>query len=241
MVRPQGAVFWLVLGALFALLLNAAAVVLPIGLVASPLHALGTAFALAWIGTAWALSPAARGFVSLASLLLLGIQLVGYASGWVQVVAFGALVGMPFWAITAANPIARLPGLGMALPVGSTAVLALATFLAMADVASPADPLAQWGWVYAWGLTVFCVAIWHWWGSDLPKDRMHRAEAVLLGWMGAVLVIPMRLALLPSLPAEHFGILAGVVDGTAIALLFVSAWAARQVASTMRYNERNPQ
>ncbi|MNK73014.1 hypothetical protein D3C87_925010 [compost metagenome] len=241
MVRPQGAVFWLVLGALFALLLNGVGLLLPVGLLSSPLHGLGMAFALTWIGTSWGFCPAVRSCWTLGSMLLLGVQLVGAAFGWAHVVAFGALLGMPFWALTAAHPISRLPGLGTALPVGSTTALALATFLAMADVARPADPLVHMGWVYAWGLTVFCVALWHWWGSDLPAERMHRAEAVLLGWMGAVLVIPMRLALLPMLPAEHFGILAGVVDGTAIALLFVSAWAARLVASATRTYERNPQ
>jgi|GEM_PF-3042338 len=241
MVRPQGAVFWLVLGALFALLLNASAVLLPVGLIGSPLHGLGTALALGWLGTSWLMAPAVRSCWTVGSMLLLGVQLAGMAFGGAQVVALGALLGMPLWALTAAHPIARLPGLGMALPVGSTAALALAFFLAMADLARPADPVVHWGWVYAWGLTVFCVALWHAWGSDLPEDRQHRAEAVLLGWMGAVLVIPVRLALLPSLPAEHFGALAGVMDGMAIALLFVSAWAARQVASTSRLNERNPQ
>jgi hypothetical protein len=208
---------------------------------ASPFQALGVAFALGWFGVAALVGRAGRNAWSLASMLLLGILLLGYAFGWAHVVALGSILGMPFWALAAAHPVIRLPGLGTALPLGSTLALALAVFLAMSDVVSPADPLVHWGWVYAWGLTVFCVALWHWWGTELPADRMYRAEAVLLGWMGAVIVIPVRLSLVPLMPAEHFGVLAGVVDATAIAMLFASAWAARQVATTLLFNERNPQ
>ncbi len=241
MVRPQGAVFWQGLGASFALLLNATALLLPVGLIGSPLHAFGTAIALGWLGGAWGMLRAKRSVLMLLSMLLLGIQLLGYAFGWAHVVGLLAILGMPLWALTAAHPVIRLPGLGMGLPLGSLLALALATFLAMADAASPADPLVHWGWIYAWGLTVFCVGLWHWWGTELPAERIHHAEAVLLGWMGAVIVIPVRLTLIPLMPAEHFGALAGVVDATAIALLFASAWAARQVAVTSLFNERNPQ
>ncbi len=245
MTRPQEGLFWLLLGALFALLLNGVALLLGNGLFGSPFHALGTAFALGWIAVAWVTSPVSRSFWSVASLLLLGLQLLGYAGGWTHGVVFAALLGLPLWALAAAHPVIRLPGLGpgfgMGLPLGSTLALALAFFLAMSDLAWPADPLVHWGWVYAWGLTVFCVALWHWWGTELPKDRIHRAEAVLLGWMGAVIVIPIRLSLVPLMPRDHFGALAGVVDATAIAMLFASAWAARQVAATVLFNERNPQ
>lgn len=238
---PQGAVFWLVLGALFALLVNGAALLPPLGLMASPFQALGATFALGWLASAALVSKAGRRGWCLAGMLLLGIQLLGYACGWAHVVALGSILGMPLWALAAAHPVIRLPGLGTALPLGSILALALACLLAMSDVARPADPLVHWGWIYAWGLTVLCVALWHWWGTELPEDRIYRAEAVLLGWMGAVIVIPVRLSLVPLMPAEHFGVLAGVVDATAIAMLFASAWAARQVATTMLVNERNPQ
>ena len=239
--RPQGGVFWLALGALFALLVNGTALLLPLGLMATPFQALGIAFALGWLGVAALVGKPGRQAWCLTGMLLLGIQLLGYACGWAHVVALGSILGMPLWMLAAAHPVIRLPGLGTALPLGSTLALALACLLAMSDVASPADPLVQWGWVYAWGLTVFCVALWHSWGSDLPDDRQQLAEAVLLGWMGAVIVIPIRLSLVPLMPAEHFGVLAGVVDATAIAMLFASAWAARQVATTSLFNERNPQ
>lgn len=241
MVRPQGGVFWLVLGAAFALLLNFAALLLPLGLFGSPFHALASLFAMGWLGAAWLASREARSAVCLLSMLLLGVQILGYGLGWVHLVALGALLGVPLWALAAAHPVIRLPGLGMGLPLGSTIALALAFFLAMSDVVSPADPLVHWGWVYAWGLTVLCVALWHWWGSELPQERLHRAEAVLLGWMGAILLIPVRLTLIPLMPGEHFRALAGVVDATAIAMLFASAWGARQVATAMLSNERNLQ
>ena len=101
MVRPQGAVFWQGLGALFALLLNASALLLPLGLMGSPLHALGTAIALGWLGGAWGMLRARRSPLLLASMLLLGIQLLGYACGWAHGVAFFGLLGVPVWALTA--------------------------------------------------------------------------------------------------------------------------------------------
>lgn len=240
MVNPQGPIFWLGLGALLALMLNSAALLLPVGLIGSPFHAWTAAMALGWLGVAGGWLRQEGRTLTMASMLLLGLQLLGYACGWAHVVAASGILGIPVWALTAAHPLIRLPGLGMGLPLGSLAGVALAILLALADVASPGDPLAHWGWIHAWGLTVFCVAWWHWWASELPRDHLYRAEVVLLGWVGAVLVIPVRLSVLPAMPAEHFGALAGVVDTTTIALLFASAWAARQVAATSPLNERNP-
>lgn len=240
MARPQEGVFWLGLGALLALLINTAALLLPLGLSGSSFQAFGLTFSLGWLFVAWLTSASARSCWTLASMLLLGVQLLGYAFGALPIVALAAGFGLPVLALAAAHPVMRLPGLGMGLPLGSTLALALGFLLALADLLSPADPVIHWGWVYAWGLAVVCVALWHAWGSGLPAPSMIRAEAVLLGWIGAVIVIPLRLTLVPALPPEHFRALAGVVDATAIALLFASAWAARQVATSLHRYERTP-
>lgn len=241
MDRPQGGPFWVVLGAVFALLLNGAAILLPIGLIGSPFHALGTAFALGWMLSGMVTSQASRSWVILGGALLLGVQLAGFALAWPHAIAIGSLLGMPLWALAAAHPVIRLPGLTMALPLGSALAVALAVLLAMTDLIASDDPLVHWGWVYAWGVTVLCVGLWHWWGTELPSERMHQAEAVLLGWLGAVILIPIRITLLPMMPQAHFGALAGLVDVTAIAFLFASAWGARQVVASVRLYERNPQ